>query len=158
MFLRQGDVPVVPVASIPIGAVPIARDGLRAILAYGEVTGHAHAIHDRNATLLEDPATKARYLRVIAGDGIAIVPVAEEEPTDDRSIRVRDAFGLTVKFPLAEAAEVRAALAGKLTIHRDGSLVQHEEHDAIVIPPGLYALPGQREYTSADMAPSRVAD
>ena len=34
----------------------------------------------------------------------------------------------------------------------------HQEHDAIALPPGLYAVARQREYTGADMAPMPVAD
>lgn len=36
--------------------------------------------------------------------------------------------------------------------------VVHEEHDTITLPPGVYEVRRQREYTSADMAPMRVAD
>lgn len=42
---RQGDVLIVPVASLPPGAKPAERDNLgRIILALGEASGHAHAI------------------------------------------------------------------------------------------------------------------
>lgn len=43
---RQGDVLIVRVSKIPKDAKPIKRDKGRAILAYGEITGHAHAIED----------------------------------------------------------------------------------------------------------------
>ncbi len=46
---RQGDVLVEQVESIPEAATSIERDGDRVILAYGEVTGHAHAIKNRIA-------------------------------------------------------------------------------------------------------------
>ena len=39
--IRQGDVLLQPVQSVPNGAIEIKGD---VILAYGEVTGHAHAI------------------------------------------------------------------------------------------------------------------
>lgn len=64
--IRQGDVLLVPVRSIPKGAAPRARDNGRVILAYGEVTEHAHAIADT----VDDPACEllatgdATYLRV----------------------------------------------------------------------------------------------
>lgn len=41
---RQGDVLLIPVDDIPNGAKKVQRDNGRVILAYGEVTGHAHAI------------------------------------------------------------------------------------------------------------------
>lgn len=59
---RQGDVLVVPIAEIPEQAVSADRDGGRIILAYGEATGHAHAIADPETEILEVAGT--RYLRV----------------------------------------------------------------------------------------------
>lgn len=44
--LRQGDVQLQPVASLPAGCTEVPADGNRIVLAYGEVTGHAHAIYD----------------------------------------------------------------------------------------------------------------
>lgn len=41
---RQGDVLIKRVRTIPTGAKPKARDKGRVILAYGEVTGHAHQV------------------------------------------------------------------------------------------------------------------
>lgn len=43
---RQGDVLIIRVNSIPSDAKPAKRDQGRIILAYGEVTGHSHAIED----------------------------------------------------------------------------------------------------------------
>ena len=51
-FYRQGDVGIRRVASIPKGAKKVKRDAGRIVLAYGEVTGHAHAVLDREATLV----------------------------------------------------------------------------------------------------------
>jgi len=48
--IRQGDVALIP--RVPLTteqrakAKPVVRDQNRVVLAYGEVTGHAHAIHD----------------------------------------------------------------------------------------------------------------
>ncbi len=44
---RQGDVLVVAVGALPKGASPEKIHGSRVVLAYGEVTGHAHAIDAR---------------------------------------------------------------------------------------------------------------
>lgn len=41
--IRQGDVLLFPVAKLPKGAVEVKTDG-DVILAFGEVTGHAHRI------------------------------------------------------------------------------------------------------------------
>ncbi len=83
------------------------RDNGRVVLAYGEVTGHAHAIADPDATLYAVPGTDDRFLAVMAGSGVTL---------------------------------------------------RHEEHATITLPPGLYVTRRQREYTSADMQPARVAD
>jgi hypothetical protein len=50
---RQGDVLLVPVVKVPDRATPHERDGGRAVLAYGEVTGHAHAITEPSALLFD---------------------------------------------------------------------------------------------------------
>ena len=41
---RQGDILIVKVADLPDGLTPVEKDKGRDILAYGEVTGHAHAV------------------------------------------------------------------------------------------------------------------
>lgn len=51
-LIRQGDVLIVPVTTIPTNTKPVARDDGRVILAYGEVTGHAHAIVEEGVTLV----------------------------------------------------------------------------------------------------------
>ena len=67
-LLRQGDILLIPVDGLPTGAVPVARRG-RLVLADGEATGHAHAVHERHARLFAaGPWTaasrSARYLVV----------------------------------------------------------------------------------------------
>ena len=63
---RQGDVLIRRVASIPSEAKPKERDGGRVILAYGEVTGHAHQIADPDAVgaVLLTVAESATFLRL----------------------------------------------------------------------------------------------
>jgi hypothetical protein len=68
-LVRQGDVFIIP-AKIPKGATEVPRDNGRVILAYGEVTGHAHAIAAPEATLLTD-ADNARFLRIV-GSGATL--------------------------------------------------------------------------------------
>jgi hypothetical protein len=64
--IRQGDVFVfeAPPSAKPLA--PIARDNGRIVLAYGEVTGHAHAIHDRDAELFALANTDDRFLRIMS--------------------------------------------------------------------------------------------
>ena len=72
-YYRQGDVCLVPVAEVPKGAKIVARDRGRIVLAYGEVTGHAHAVLDRQAELFMAPDVDARFLRVMAASGVELV-------------------------------------------------------------------------------------
>lgn len=43
--VRQGDVLLLPVAKLPAGCVEVPPEGERVVLAYGEVTHHAHAVY-----------------------------------------------------------------------------------------------------------------
>ena len=54
---RQGDVLLVAVDGVPDGALPRPRSG-RLILAEGEATGHAHAVLERDASLVSDGANR----------------------------------------------------------------------------------------------------
>lgn len=67
VIYRQGDVALRRINAIPPDVKPVARDAGRIVLAYGEVTGHAHAIDapESEATLLTD-AEEARFLRLVA--------------------------------------------------------------------------------------------
>jgi hypothetical protein len=66
---RQGDVWIEAVDVLPDGAMEVPADRGRVILAYGEVTGHAHAITASPIVqLLAVPGQDARFLR-IGGDG-----------------------------------------------------------------------------------------
>lgn len=64
-MIRQGDVALVAIDEIPAEAVELPRDaGDRVVLAYGEVTGHAHALHEPGVTMLR-AANADVFLRVI---------------------------------------------------------------------------------------------
>ena len=63
-MVRQGDVLLVPVDVIPASAKPVARDRGRVVLAYGEATGHAHAIVVLGGHPTPDDIQ--RYLRLTA--------------------------------------------------------------------------------------------
>lgn len=91
---RQGDVLVMAVPSIPRRAERVRRDGGRVVLAYGEATGHAHAIGDAGAVLLQDPLTGDLFVRVDEPGGVAL---AHEEhatvtlpPGDYQVVRQRE--------------------------------------------------------------------
>lgn len=126
--IRQGDVLLTPVASLPAGCTEVPHDKGRIVLAYGEVTGHAHAIADH------------------AG-------------RTDREI------GSEAAGEIADAAIARARTKARLVLAPSGERflevtetvnLCHEEHDAHAIPPGIYRLPQQMEYSPAEL--QRVAD
>jgi hypothetical protein len=104
---RQGDVLLVRVDAIPQDATPCELAGDDVVLAYGEVTGHAHKLEAK-----------------------------------------------TVK-PFAKGA-VWSADAERFIQALDGATLRHEEHSAVVLPPGNYRVIQQREYTPEEIR--RVAD
>lgn len=154
-LLRQGDVALTAVSSIPSDAKAVVRDGGRVVLAYGEVTGHAHAIHGKGATLLESP--QGRYLKVDAKATATLKPVAEI--TSDKFVQIMDASGLTIKFDKQDdrLAGILAAIKEKTSITVPGEILQHEEHDAVIPLPGNYKLPQQVEYVAPEIV-RQVAD
>lgn len=67
LIYRQGDVLVKRVTSIPRAATAAPKQDVhgnkRIVLAYGEVTGHAHAIHDLDAVDIFVTPTGETYLK-----------------------------------------------------------------------------------------------
>jgi len=68
---RQGDVLIVAVDSVPTSATALPRTKRGVVLAEGEVTGHAHRIPSRHASLYRSE-TDARYLRVMGPAPVAL--------------------------------------------------------------------------------------
>jgi hypothetical protein len=88
---RQGDVLVIAVDGIPAGAQALARVGDEVVLAYGEATGHRHAIASPHAELFR--ALDEMYLHV--ADSGAVLEHPEHDPItlgpgDYRVIRQRE--------------------------------------------------------------------
>lgn len=65
LMLRQGDVLIERVDDIPRGASEMKRTKRGVVLAEGEVTGHAHRIPSRSATLYRTEMDQ-RFMRVTA--------------------------------------------------------------------------------------------
>lgn len=121
---RQGDVLVreVNFANPQLSATlkELPKDGDRVILAYGEVTGHAHAFApDAGVKLYRDEKSG----RVINWDETRTRPVSLQELTRDPTLR---------RFLKVS--------------DDDGATLLHEEHAPIQIPKGLYEIIIQREY------------
>lgn len=74
---RQGDVYLIAIDQLPDNLIAQGRDlDGRIVLAYGETTGHAHAILDRNVKLyreLTDKEIDDRFLQVLTEGGVDLV-------------------------------------------------------------------------------------
>ncbi len=80
MMYRQGDVLLVLTDAEPAGP-EVPRDRLgRIVLAYGEATGHAHAIEHRDA-VLHGTDLEERFLEVLAQGGVTLTH-EEHAPID----------------------------------------------------------------------------
>ncbi|OGT54434.1 MAG: hypothetical protein A3E01_02990 [Gammaproteobacteria bacterium RIFCSPHIGHO2_12_FULL_63_22] len=128
---RQGDVLIVPAKAIPKGVEPISRDKGRVVLAYGEVTGHAHAIKSEKAALFRDPKLAAVFMHVNGGE---THQMPRYRQTDN--IIGRDDDGEPIFETVIDGYD-----------DVEGVALDHEEHTRIVIPPGDYRIVQQREYS-----------
>ena len=69
-IVRQGDVLVMPVESIPEDARPEPQEDGAVVLAWGEVTGHKHQIAaDAGAELLSVTESE-RFLRIVGSTAV----------------------------------------------------------------------------------------
>lgn len=117
---RQGDVLLIAVTATLAGRwTPAKRDNGRVVLAYGEVTGHAHAIAEPQVNLL------------IADDAVAMGKAARE---------LLASVGLTTEIRDED-------IVGVLNVEED-AVVRHEEHAPIPLVTGQqYLVLRQREYS-----------
>lgn len=104
VMYRQGDVLITRVAAIPGDAKERKRDNGRVILAYGEVTGHAHAIADSpqhpRAALFDVPARNGSSVGTRSVDGaIADTDLMTFLRVDELSELVHDEHSMIVLAP-----------------------------------------------------------
>jgi hypothetical protein len=78
---RQGDVLLVECGDVPADAKPLKRQRGKLILARGEVTGHHHAVLERDAELVESESAKAVFLKIM-GSGPALLTHQEHAPIE----------------------------------------------------------------------------
>jgi hypothetical protein len=140
--IRQGDVLLVPVATLPKNCTPMEpENGRRFVLAHGEVTGHAHAIYEFG-TAKEDEANAVQAAALAIADAFA-------------SAAAQIAIG---KVRSMRTAQMWICPAGEWYLEiKAPAVMRHEEHTAPTIPPGVYHAPIQVAETVANM-PRRVAD
>jgi hypothetical protein len=72
-MIRQGDVLLVPVDSVPDAVVPVARENGRLVLAEGEMTGHAHVIEAEQVELVTAEQANQLYLLVHGCDPVELL-------------------------------------------------------------------------------------
>lgn len=72
-MFRQGDVLLRRVDAMPVGVQPEKTDNGRVVLAYGEVTGHAHAIactEAKSFSMADAAGAVRRFLDVASGGAV----------------------------------------------------------------------------------------
>lgn len=124
----------------------ISPSGNRLILAEGEITGHHHAIWLRNPpVMLRDDG---------AGSGVsldesnAMVAKATAKKTGIAKL-YRDPEAVLALVRQGELEHDRSAI-GFLLVDGGAVTLQHDEHDAISIPPGRYYVGSQQEWDAAE--------
>lgn len=128
-----------------------ARNG-RLILAEGEVTGHHHAIWDRNPpTMFREDGAGAG---VSESDTAAMVAKATKVKAGTAKL-YRDPNAVETLMRSGELLTDTLAI-GILVVEKHPVVLRHDEHDAIRIPPGRYYVGGQQEWDAAEAR--RVAD
>ncbi len=145
---RQGDVLLERVDSLPRKLQPVAREKGRVILAHGEVTGHAHAIADKNTELLQTTDGE-QFVRIDGRDIKARLPILRRWRGQ---VLVKDPQLGLMQFAIDDVV-----IAGK-TVVIDGNfaLLTHDEHTAHAVPAGNYRNVRQSEYDPEEIR--RVAD
>lgn len=152
---RQGDVIIERVSALPKGLQVVPRDGGRVILAYGEVTGHAHAFLEKGTQKLTDKVGQEFFK--IEGREMDFELTAEREWKNQVMVRHPE-------FGLIEFAKSDVTVLGKrVVVKGEFALLKHDEHNTQAIPAGFYrggnAADGkvyQREYSPEEIR--RVAD
>lgn len=121
-ILRQGDVLLVAVLGGLHRPTAVSRDRNRVVLAYGEVTGHSHAIAEPSArlTVLNHRTEMADAARQLLAD----VGLTHE-------IRDEDVVGV-LETP-------------------EGAELVHEEHGTIMLTGERYVVLRQREYSPEEI-------
>jgi hypothetical protein len=144
---RQGDVFLTLVDAVPADAKPVKARGARGlVLQEGEVTGHAHRIPSRRASLMRTEED-ARYMR-----GTAPVALRHEEHKTMCEICPRIP-GVVATHVQGEGHE----LSYFCDAHRVPRARKLGEPGELVIPAGNYLVTIHAEYSPGEL-PRQVAD
>lgn len=142
-IFRQGDVLIRQVAEVPEGLRLVPREGGRAILALGEVTGHAHAVVGDVELLASDvEEMRERFLRVERAASAVV-----------DAYRCRNDRGQVSFVPAYTSPEKLEAAGLTIVGHEEveGVVVAHEEHTHLVLEPGDYSVGIQVEYAPEEI-------
>jgi hypothetical protein len=80
-MFRQGDVAIVRVGDLPPNITPRKRDRGRVVLAYGEITGHAHAITDKAVVQFDAPNATEAARQLLASVGLTVEISEHNQPS-----------------------------------------------------------------------------
>jgi hypothetical protein len=106
----------------------------RLILAEGEVTGHHHSIWLRyEPTMFRDDGLAKAMMTM---DSNAVASLFSDPDAISKLVQAGELTGPDLAI-------------GILSIEGGSMLLEHNEHDAIRIPPGNYYVGNQREWDSA---------
>ncbi len=146
-IVRQGDVLLAKIEKLPKDAIEIKTEESRVVLAYGEVTGHAHAFYDVSKVKLWSAGAE-RFLQVVSKSDNQV------EAWKVKNVASKQiAYFAEYTDPLQIIEMGWTPLSLEMV---DGAIVKHEEHFHPVIFPGIYKLPTQMEYEPKALR--RVAD
>jgi hypothetical protein len=98
--VRQGDVLLLRIDDAPVRGKRIARDAGRIVLAYGEITGHAHAIASRDAALYELPVDTS-------SEADAVWQQAQRLLTVRRPVKLQHEEHATIRLPAGNYRVIR---------------------------------------------------
>lgn len=150
---RQGDVFITPalkaINPADIGDLIKDGNGSRIVLAYGEVTGHAHAFY---------PALDVDNALAASGFSDAAHREVGKHKNAASSIPAQSPVSLHVlRNPQQYSGSTLPAESQRLLRIRQRSVLRHEEHSAISLPPGDYIVIQQFEGDEAEEL-RKVAD
>lgn len=81
LIVRQGDVALIRVNDLPANLTERKRDGGRVVLAYGEVTGHAHAITKKGVMQFDAENAVDAAKKLLASVGLTVEVTEQNAPT-----------------------------------------------------------------------------
>lgn len=136
----QGDIILFPLPddfSVSEDALQIISNSGSIKLLKGEATGHFHRIVMGVPTMFRNDRTS---VGVITGDMVTTIETA----------KLYQDQGLTQKLISAGELTTDSLCIGYLVITCNPVELKHDEHDSITIPPGVYYVGRQREWTAGE--------